>query len=254
MWGASELPERKGHGEPGDITEFYPTKPELARLIVDRVADDFNLRPKMVLEPGCGAGSFMTGMRDRWPQSNIFGVEVDPLIAEHAKRQQFLVTVDDLLKRHWGKFDAIVGNPPFSISERFIHHLRDHLSEDGILVFLLRLNFLATQERYETLWERYKPAKVYPLVARPGFTSDGSTDGTDYGVVVWKKEPSLETTMSWLDNRSVESRWSLGRRAKKNPKTKQIIEPAVPDPRFPVVPRVRGVQVIEDAPQVVVAQ
>lgn len=240
------VPERKGHGGEVQLTEFYPTTPWLAEFITQRVADDFELRPKMVLEPGCGSGSFMTAARKVWPQTHIFGVEIDPDIGDYARRQQFLVEVDNLLARQWGKFDLVIGNPPFSLSESFIHHLRDHLNEDGLLVFLLRLNFLATQERYETLWSRYQPARVYPLVSRPGFTSEGKTDGTDYGIVVWGKEPTMETTMRWMDNRKVESRWSQGKKEIKD-KLGHVISPAVPDPRFPFIPR-RATRVVEDAP------
>lgn len=241
------MPERRGHGAEVDVTEFYPTFPALAELIVRHVADDFNVKPKMVLEPGCGAGSFMQACRKTWPTAHLFGVEVDPEIADHARRQEFLVTVDNLLAKQWGKFDLIVGNPPFSLSEDFIHHLRDQLTENGKLVFLLRLNFLATQERYETLWSRYKPTHVYTLVARPGFTSDGSTDGTDYGVIMWGKEPTMTTTMSWIDNRNVESRWSQGIRKKTDKKTGKVLQPALPDPRFPIVAR-QKTHVVTDAP------
>lgn len=241
------MPELKGHGGEGDITEFYPTVPALAELITNRIANDFRIEPRVVLEPGCGAGSFMAAARKRWPNASIRGVEIDPLVAEHARRQDFLVTVDNLLGRHWGVADLIIGNPPFSLSEDFVHHLRDHMTEDGLLVFLLRLNFLATQERYETLWSKYQPAKVYPLVARPGFTSEGKTDGTDYGIVVWRKDTS-PTTMEWIDNRGVESRWSLGVKEVVDRKTKAILKPAIPDPRFPIVPRDRGTHVITESP------
>ena len=239
------MPERKGHGKEVDHTEYYATTPALALHIAKRIQKDFGVDAKLVLEPGCGSGSFLKAIRTTWPGAAVHGIELAEDLGNWSKGQGFDVTISDLLKRHWGKVDLIIGNPPFSLSEAFIHHLRDHLTEDGLLVLLLRLNFAGGQERYQTLWSRYKPARIYALPARPGFTADGATDATDYCVMVWRKEPTLTCEFDWLDTTGVQVKWNGTPARKKNG---VIVKEAVLDPEYPDPRKNKKIRLVKDEP------
>lgn len=219
------MPERAGHGlSPRDPTDYYATTPALAALICRVVRRDFGLTdPERILEPGCGAGTFLGALRSTWPKAQVQGIEVHEDLAAYASAQGFDVELGDVLNARLGDYDLILGNPPFRYSDDFIPLLMNHLRPGAVFGFILRLNFLAGQERYGKLWSLAPPARIYALPARPGFTPDRHTDATDYCVVVWQNGYTGPTTFAWLDNRAIENKWT-------DPK-------AYPDPRKAPLPR-----------------
>jgi hypothetical protein len=82
-----------------------------------------------------------------------------------------------------GYVDLIMGNPPYSIAQRFIEHA---LPRCGTLIFLLRLNFLGSLKRKE-FWNQNKPDTLFVLSKRPSFRMTG-TDMTEYAWYVWQNE------------------------------------------------------------------
>jgi len=171
------MPERAGHGiVPRDPTDYYATPPDLARLICLAVRRDFRTPDRAaILEPGCGAGSFLDAIRRTWPQADVQGVEVHEDLAEYARGRGFSVELADILHTPLGRYDAIIGNPPFRYADDFIPLLLRHLKPGGVLALFLRLNYLSGRERYGGLWSERPPALIYALPARPGFTPDGKT-------------------------------------------------------------------------------
>jgi hypothetical protein len=79
-----------------------------------------------------------------------------------------------------GIFDVIITNPPFSQAAAFVTASRYRAFT---VVMLLRLGWLASQERHAMLYG-HEP-DVYVLPNRPCF--DGhSTDSTDYAWMIWR--------------------------------------------------------------------
>lgn len=236
------MPERAGHGK-RDPNDYYATTPAMARRICEVIQRDYAMSPSSILEPGCGAGTFLGAIRATWPAARLRGIEVHADLAEWSQKLGFDVVLSDLLANDWGRYDLIIGNPPFSLSEGFIRHLRTHLAPGGLLVLLLRLNFLESQDRFREFWPDFPPSHIYVSPHRPGFTPDGKTDGTGYGVYVWTAErlnagrgaidilagPSRAlTTLSWLDTEGVQVRWN-GRPATET--RAAVLDPEYPDPR-----------------------
>lgn len=206
-------------GAKRDLDDYYATPPPLARFTCDFIERDYGglwapRGPRSILEPGCGAGSFLLGASEVWPSASLIGVERSPELARKAEEKGFVVAQEDVLKFKWGKrFDLIVGNPPFTHAEAFIHHLRPMLSDNGRLAFLLRLNFAGSQARYETLWSKYRPVRVHNYVARPNFLPADLRKGGDsieYGVFVFAPYDSPTTEVVWEDNRAIVNRWEEG--------------------------------------------
>lgn len=182
----------------------YPTDSRLARLICERLAED-GMNPSTILEPSCGAGTFMKAAAGVWPKASIMGLEIDRDLAHQARQVGFRVKRCDSLavdRAKLGKFDLVLGNPPYRYAERFVRRFRRCVEPSGGLVYLLRLNFLGGQKRYERLWSQWAPRRVYVLPKRPGFKGDGKTDMTEYGVFWWARKAST-TEISWVDNRNL---------------------------------------------------
>lgn len=228
------MPERAGHGK-RDESDYYCTTPSLAKLIVQTTIQRLDIHPRSILEPGCGAGMWMEPLSEAFPEAKLHGIEVHQDLADYTRKRGFSVQQGDLLNNNLGDWDLITGNPPFGVLDDLNPILLDHLNPGGHLTMLLRLNYLGGENRFAELWSKRAPAHVWPLPVRAGFSPDGSTDATEYAIFTWTHERTRpgDTRLWHLDNRLTESRWSLGRREIKDKKTKQVIRPMVPDPRFP---------------------
>lgn len=73
------------------------------------------------------------------------------------------------------KFDFCIGNPPYKLAREFIEKA---LSLSREVAFLLRLNFLESEDRHDLFYKH--PCDVRVLPNRPSFRADGSTDATAY--------------------------------------------------------------------------
>ena len=119
-----------------------------------------------VHEPACGDGRLLKWMSD----------------------EGIVCSGDDIINGYnflkdetsWG-IHAIVTNPPFSLALEFC----DHAISKSLNVFmLLRLNFLASQNRKEWFLKN-EPSSLFVLSKRPSFKCGGKTDCTDYAWFYW---------------------------------------------------------------------
>lgn len=200
-----------------DLNEFR-TPAGLADRMVDIVSGDlFNLSysPIYTLDPGANNGILGAAVRRKLGSiAHITGVELMAGIAKPDAYDRY----------HWGQdfldestlegneYDFIIANPPFTVNkqptaELFVRKSLRHLGSDGVMVFLLRSNFMHSQKRAK-LFEEYPPRYVYALTRRPSFYREdvrmdqygkSNTNEHDYSVFVWQKGWAGETTLRWLN-------------------------------------------------------
>ena len=82
-------------------------------------------------------------------------------------------------------YDVIIGNPPYSLALDFINKSLELLHPGGLLIFLLRTNFLESEKRFKW-WQEHPLSGLYTLHKRPSFTGRG-TDATSYSWFVWEQ-------------------------------------------------------------------
>ena len=102
-------------------------------------------------------------------------------------------------------FDAVIGNPPYAPAEKFVRHAIQFLKPEGILIYLLPLNFLASMGRV-VLFDLHYPIKtVYVCNDRPSFTGDDKSDSREYAFFIWEKgyagETTVRTSLSYPKNK-----------------------------------------------------
>lgn len=99
--------------------QYYPTPP----AVVDRVLDAVYVRPgDKVLEPSCGCGRFLDGLRKRGVEA--LGIEVHPQRAAEARAKGHAVRCANFLAEPARpEFDAVVMNPPF-YGRHYLKHVR----------------------------------------------------------------------------------------------------------------------------------
>lgn len=103
------------------------------------------------------------------------------------------------------RVSVVITNPPFRIAWEVLHKSLQEFPK-SFIVLLLRLNFVASQRRYEFM-SRYMP-DLYVLPNRPSYKGAGKTDSPEYAWFVWGPSPRFQKigTIQVLDLTPLEER------------------------------------------------
>jgi type I restriction enzyme M protein len=151
----------------GNFGEFYT--PQQVSKILSKIVCLNKTSLRSVYDPSCGSGSLLLNVAKELPVGNFYGQEIMKttynlckmnMVMHNVHLENFDIKHDDTLKQplHLNlKFDAIVANPPYSLSWTpkddirfggllapkakadfaFVQHSIYHLSDDGVLAVLL---------------------------------------------------------------------------------------------------------------------
>jgi tRNA1(Val) A37 N6-methylase TrmN6 len=139
---------------------------------IDLILDIPSINIKTILEPSCGSCEFIKKLNDRFSNTTIIGIEKNEMIYDeiqkysfHTKNENKISLIKDNFLKWSDKskeiFDLIIGNPPFfvikkkEIDEKYYDYFEGRpniyiifiiiclhkLNENGILMFVLPLNF-----------------------------------------------------------------------------------------------------------------
>jgi len=194
--------------------EFYETPFSLASKMVSISLFHVNALQKnfYILDAGCGRGVFGKACRKMYPDAHIAGIDIDGSMIDRCATLKendkftydFLTDGDYLDMTRYTNYDLIIGNPPFSLAEKFIRKSISMLTDNGALMFLLRLNFLGSQKRVAGLWKDLQLSSLYVLNARVSFFDNGKSDDNEHGIYIWNKKDLLEpfvpksTSLHWI--------------------------------------------------------
>ena len=165
--------------------DFYATPLDTVYTLLDNYD---GIKPDdIILEPSAGNGNIIRALRERGYKNQVEAIELR--CEEYNKLQEYAdyVGITDYLKVSpiFGKYDVIIGNPPYSLAQEFIDKSLELLAPGGRLIFLLRTNFLESKKRFKW-WQDKIPNGLYVLSKRPSFTGKG-TDATSYSWFIWEK-------------------------------------------------------------------
>lgn len=141
--------------------DYYPTPDEVTVALMEFL----KLSPKNIWEPACGDGC-MVKVIEKYGHC-VLGTDInngwDYL---HTSCPEF--------------FDAIITNPPFNLSEKFILKA---LTEAPIVCMLLKSQYWHAKKRYSLFFD-HKPTYILPLTWRPDFMN-GERGGSPTMDVLW---------------------------------------------------------------------
>lgn len=173
----------KGRGEHrgGDV-DYYPTPAWCVDRLLERHGDELFGQARLALEPTVGDGAIVRAC-ERWaPHLSWTGVELrtgglDPRtrLAHHVEGQDF---------RTWRapqRFDVSMGNVAYNVAEALI---RAALRCADVVVQLLHLGFLGSDERVDFFSTVGKNPALRVLPDRPSFDGEG-TDSIPYAWYIW---------------------------------------------------------------------
>lgn len=119
-----------------------------------------------ILEPSCGSGEFLNGLKNKWPSSSITGIEINETIIRDLKKVEedgiTIIKCNYLDYKSEAYYDLIIGNPPYFVMNDkrykyiykpyftgrlnifipFIVNSLNILNDKGILAFILPSSFL----------------------------------------------------------------------------------------------------------------
>lgn len=159
--------------------DHYDTPQDVADALVRAIpAGVFGINPS-ALDIGAGSGVWGRALRKLYPRVGVDGVDIRALPCPPEYRTWYTA---DVLSRHIdGKYDVVMGNPPFNIAEKCVERAMQLAT--GYVVFLLPLSFLTSEGRNEGLFQLYPVWKFYALPRIP-YTGNGNP--RDDALFLWK--------------------------------------------------------------------
>lgn len=196
---------------PRSERDFYPTPTPLIYAACNRLLYDetnhthlspFYAKGAEILDPGCGEGKWGNVGMSLYYNATSWGIDTKDNLSAYQYLSNFIV--GDYLSDYLDgiNFDLILGNPPFSLAEQFVHRSFDLLRPGGYIFFLLRLAFLEGRKRQLSLFEKLPLKRVYVLTRRPSFFSTkrnrDTTDTLAYAMFLWQDGYIGKPTIDWL--------------------------------------------------------
>lgn len=143
--------------------DFYATPPETIRAFLANF--DGISSGDRILEPSAGNGQIVKVLREGGYDNRIDAVELRPeergtleALADNVTIGSFFDYEPDC------GYDVIIGNPPYSLALDFINKSLELLHPGGLLIFLLRTNFLESEKASKEQRQHYEHLKrVYAL-------------------------------------------------------------------------------------------
>lgn len=205
--------------------EFYETPIPYCRAVLKRLAHH---APKTILDPCAGSGNWGIAARQLWPKAHIVGVEVNPTrnIPNGVYDELYIANFMLTTSISGIQFDLVVSNPPYgdpwdqemgraakaynkarkdgdpkwvkperpqdrppANAEAFVRHAWQYVAPNGVLSYLLQLNFLAGQKRAVGLWQELPTSNVIICSKRISFSGNRKTDAVEYAQYEWRKDP-----------------------------------------------------------------
>ncbi len=172
----------------GGTEDFYETPAWCVQRLLARFEPPGE-RGGPWLEPAAGNGAIIKAVNERYGvswQAIELRKECRSALYEIVPERTFVTVGDFLTMEKFAYYpDIVITNPPYNLAEDFIRRSAK-LFPTSMQIFLLRLNFLASQKRQP--WLSAWVPDVYVLPRRPAF-KNGRTDSCEYAWFVW---PSAE--------------------------------------------------------------
>lgn len=158
--------------------DFYPTPEWATRALIANEKFSGN-----IWEPACGNGAMSEVLR----QTGLEILSTDLFDRGYGTRYDFLNSQNNWDNINW---DNIITNPPYNLAEDFVSvGLRTAKYK---LALLLRLSFLESGRRFNSIFSKIPPTRIWVFSERITFYPNGvQTGGTGtlaYAWFVWDKE------------------------------------------------------------------
>ncbi len=189
------------------IDDYYATPPEATRVLLEAFGIN---NCKTFLEPACGEGHISKEL-ERWYKRLGYSIGTE-----------ITITSSDLINRGYGKggidflkldskekWDCIITNPPFKLSQEFIEKALK-LSNNYVIMFA-KIQFLESAER-KKLFDSFPPKYIYVFTDRVNPLRNGSPVDENgkkwastmcFAWFIWEIDFEGEPIIRWLRTKEV---------------------------------------------------
>lgn len=97
----------------------------------------------------------------------------------------------------------IITNPPFKHSTEFILKALASIPEGHKVAMFLKINYLSGKKRYEQIYSKFPPQRVYVFSGRVACSKNNTPEGfkggaMDYVWMIWEKGKYAPTELKWI--------------------------------------------------------
>ena len=177
---------RTAEREPND---YYATDPRAMHYLLSR--ETFN---RNIWEPACGEGNLSEVLKEYG--YNVYSTDL--INRGYGDEQLDFLTTDK-------KFSGdIITNPPFKYTNEFILKALDSVDFGGKVAMFLKLNYLSGKSRFENIYSKYPPYRVYIFTGRVACSKNNKPEGykngaMDFAWFVWQKGTIGATELRWIE-------------------------------------------------------
>jgi hypothetical protein len=171
--------------------DFYATDPKAVKMLLE--LEEFD---KYIWEPACGLGHISRTLEEAG-----YVVKSTDLV----DRGYGVGGVDFLQNEGVFKGD-IVTNPPYKYAKEFVIKALEAIEPGKKVAMFLKLTFLEGKSRYEEIFSKIPPKKVWVSRSRLSCPSNGDFDkfkgkgkAICYCWFIWQKGYTGETTIGWFN-------------------------------------------------------
>lgn len=168
--------------------DYYATDPKAMRYLLNY--ETFN---KNIWECACGEGNLSKALKEQG--YNVFSTD---LIDRGYQDQVLDFLESDIL------FDGdIITNPPFKYTTEFITKALDSIPMGNKVAMFLTINYLSGKKRYQEIYSKFPPYRVYVFSGRIACSKGNKPDGfkggaMDFVWMIWEKGKLAPTELKWI--------------------------------------------------------
>lgn len=190
--GAANVMASRKH--PKGSLDFFPTPPWATRAVINEVLLRYGIETsgKRVRDPCAGAGHMVAPLLESFSSVDVSDVQdwgIQPEIRDFT-----FETREGLIADGHSVPDWIFCNPPFNIAERFLDRALA-IATEGVAL-LIRLGWLAGQDRFHTIFGARPPRFVCPFAERvamiEGVWDPEASSATDYAWFIWLQDEASD--------------------------------------------------------------
>lgn len=168
--------------------DYYATDPKAMYKLLE-----FETFDKNIWEPACGEGNLSEVLKEKG--YNVYSTD---LINRGYGDDHF-----DFLKTNNKWFGDIITNPPFKYTTEFVTKSLESVEPGKKVAMFLKLNYLTGVKRYNEIYSKFPPQRIYAFVHRIACSKNNDKDGfkhgaMDYAWFVWEKGKYAPTELKWI--------------------------------------------------------
>jgi hypothetical protein len=168
--------------------DYYATDPKAIDLLLQH--EVFN---RNILECACGEGNLSEALKEYG--YNVFSTDLID--------RGYPDDIVDFLKTDIRFSGDIITNPPFKFATEFITKALDSIPIGNKVAMFMKLSYLSGKRRYNEIYSKYPPYKVYVFTGRIACSKNNLPEGfkggaMDYAWFIWEKGKLGPTEIKWI--------------------------------------------------------